>query len=373
MENMHLHIISFDVPFPADYGGVIDVYHKLRWLHKLDVQVHLHCFEYGRGEPKELNRYCASVHYYKRQLGLQQLFGTKPYIVSSRQNRTLEKRLLEDDYPILCEGIHTTAILENPALANRKIAIRPTNVEHHYYHLLRKREKNLFKRMYFSLEAKKLNRYDSIHHHVNMIFPVSNADASYFQKHFSKQACQRIFPFHAMDEIISKTGTGSYVLFHGNLSVAENDEIARYIIDEIVSESALPIVIAGKNPSVSLVHLAKSKGVELKPNPTDDEMLNLVKDAHIQLMLTFQPTGFKHKLLLSLFSGRHVIANTDMLSGSEMESVVHLANSRHEILNKIRELSSMDFSASMVAERNEKLSHDHQNSAKAGQMIRWLR
>ncbi len=32
----HIHLISFDVPFPADYGGVIDVFYKIKakylWL-----------------------------------------------------------------------------------------------------------------------------------------------------------------------------------------------------------------------------------------------------------------------------------------------------------------------------------------------------
>jgi hypothetical protein len=50
----HLHIISFDVPYPANYGGVIDVFYKLKNLHKAGVKIILHCFEYGRGEQKEL-------------------------------------------------------------------------------------------------------------------------------------------------------------------------------------------------------------------------------------------------------------------------------------------------------------------------------
>ena len=27
---MHLHIVSFNVPWPADYGGVIDVYYRIK-------------------------------------------------------------------------------------------------------------------------------------------------------------------------------------------------------------------------------------------------------------------------------------------------------------------------------------------------------
>ena len=36
----HLHIISFDVPYPANYGGVIDVFYKLKALHAEGIKIH---------------------------------------------------------------------------------------------------------------------------------------------------------------------------------------------------------------------------------------------------------------------------------------------------------------------------------------------
>jgi len=42
-----LHIVSFDVPYPANYGGVIDVFYKLKALHSLGIEIYFHVFEYG--------------------------------------------------------------------------------------------------------------------------------------------------------------------------------------------------------------------------------------------------------------------------------------------------------------------------------------
>ena len=53
--NKHLHIVSFDVPYPPDYGGAIDVYYKLKALHEEGIKIYLHCFEYGRGESAASN------------------------------------------------------------------------------------------------------------------------------------------------------------------------------------------------------------------------------------------------------------------------------------------------------------------------------
>src|SRR5687767_8830780 len=100
----HLHIISFDVPFPPNYGGVIDVYFKIRALHVKGVKVHLHCFQYGRERANVLSKYCEVVHYYQRNVAKSQLFMKQPYIVISRTSDELMTTLLQDDYPILFEG-----------------------------------------------------------------------------------------------------------------------------------------------------------------------------------------------------------------------------------------------------------------------------
>ena len=48
----HLHIISFDVPFPADYGGVIDVFYKLKAFASEGVKIHL----YGKKNTKAFRK-----------------------------------------------------------------------------------------------------------------------------------------------------------------------------------------------------------------------------------------------------------------------------------------------------------------------------
>ena len=63
-----LHIVSFDVPYPADYGGVIDVYYKIKALADQGVSIILHCYQYGRPEQKELEGLCEKVYYYPRLL-----------------------------------------------------------------------------------------------------------------------------------------------------------------------------------------------------------------------------------------------------------------------------------------------------------------
>ena len=86
MSENHLHIIAFDVPYPANYGGVIDVFYRVKALTEAGVKVHLHCFEYGRGEQEILKR-CHEVKYYKRDTSFARQLSLTPYIVNSRRSR----------------------------------------------------------------------------------------------------------------------------------------------------------------------------------------------------------------------------------------------------------------------------------------------
>ena len=83
-----LHIVAFDVPYPADYGGVIDIYHKVEALHQQGIEVVLHMYQYGRQENKtKLRKITKALYYYKRRTFKNPFVGTTPYIVNSRNGK----------------------------------------------------------------------------------------------------------------------------------------------------------------------------------------------------------------------------------------------------------------------------------------------
>ena len=371
MVRKHLHIIAFDIPYPADYGGVIDVFYQIRALFRAGIKIHLHCFQYGGRIPhKELNKYCISVKYYRRRVGILSFLSKNPYIIQSRRSGKLEKRLLRNNFPILCQGIHSCGMVLNPRFAKRNIFLRAANVEHDYYSALAKSEKNPLKRFYYKSEAGKLAKWEKNLNGVKGIFAVSNEDYNYFSKAFPEQKVIRVFGFNAMDDIDSSPGKGKYALFHANLSVAENIDIADFIISQVATITNYSFIIAGKSPSNDLLQKAASqKNVEIIANPSEFKMQNLITDAHIHLMLTFQSTGFKLKLITSLFNGRFVIANDEMLHGSGLDNCVIRANSAEEIMSAIHDLKAMDFDKKEIEKRKRGISDDYFNRVKAAKII----
>lgn len=372
--NKHLNIISFDIPYPADYGGVIDVFYQIRTLFRAGIKIHLHCFQYGGKIPHpELNKYCVSVRYYKRKTGLLSFFSNQPYIVKSRLSRKLEKRLLRNKFPILCQGIHSSGIILNPKFAKRNIIVRAGNVEHKYYHALAEKETSFLKRFYYKSEAKKLELWEKKLTSVNSIVTISNEDYQYFSSEFPDKKVIRAYGFNAVDEISGAVGKGGYALFHANLTVPENIDIAEIIIEKIAPITDYQFVIAGKSPSQDLLSKALSqKNVKIIGSPSEFKMQTLIEDAHIHLMLTRQATGFKLKLITSLFEGRYVIANDEMLQGSGLENCVIVSNTVEDIMSNIHKYMKLSFSEEELEKRKSCISKDYYNYKKAEDIIALL-
>ena len=363
----HLHVISFDVPYPANYGGVIDVFYRVKALCEAGVKVHLHCFEYGRGKAEVLDR-CHEVKYYKRDTSFWKHFSREPYVVSSRRSEALFKDLLKDDYPILCEGLHTTAVLSDPRFQHRRIFVRAHNVEHDYYRLLAESEPSLWKRWFYRMEATKLKQYEPILKYATGIFAITQADTDYFNQQYGHAVL--VPGFSAVSRVCSETGRGDYVLYHGNLSVAENKKAAEWLVENVFSELEIPCVVAGLNPPDSLRKLCGHYShVSLKPNLGDAEMMDLIRNAQINVMVTDQPTGLKLKLMNALYNGRFCLVNDDMVRGTALGQLCVMAETPEQFINEIKRLMDEDFTEDDIEERDDALKEFYQNDKNAQLII----
>lgn len=371
MSDRHLHIISFDIPFPPNYGGVIDVFYKITTLHKLGVKIHLHCFEYpGRERSEELNQYCEEVFYYPRITGLRSAFTFRPYIVSSRKSEEMMANLLRDDHPILFEGLHSCYYIDDQRLKNRVKIYRESNIEHRYYFNLFKVDANLKNKMYFFAASAKLRLYQKVLNNADLMLAVSQYDAAYLQKHFPGCAVHHLPSFHANNSVSIPPGTGDYVLYHGNLEVSENEYAATYLVTKVLNDLDIPFIIAGMNPRPKFRKLLeKRSNIMLVANPSEEKMIELVRNAHIHILVTFQATGLKLKLLNTLYNGRFCLVNDAMLKGTSLDELCEIGNSADQLKTKLQELFKKEFTLEEAIERQEILRKKYDNQVNGEKLI----
>lgn len=366
----HLHIIAFDNPFPPTYGGAIDVFYRIQELAASKVHITLHCFYLGdlRISP-ELEKLCEKVYYYPRKASLGTNMSIRPASVVSRTHKDLLMRLMEDDAPILFEGLVSCALLSHPSLRFRKKFYRECNVEHDYYRALGKASSCLWRKLFYYIEAEKLKRFEKNLKYADTIFAIGHQDEAYFKKQYPNINTVYVPCFHQFTKTNILNSTGNYILYHGNLAVAENHKAAMYILKHITPHISFPFVIAGANPKKELKQaVASCPNVRLVDTPDMETMEQLVREAQIHLLITFQPTGIKLKLLNVLYSGRHVVVNPYMVVGTTLSPLCHIGKDSGELIKQIHSLINLPMTSEIIAERQTLLNQAY-NNKKSVQLI----
>lgn len=371
----HLHIVCLNVPYPVNYGGVFDLFYKLPALQAAGVNIHLHCFDYGRGEQDELNKYCVSVNYYERRKGHESISVSLPYIVASRKNDALLENLLKDDYPIFMEGVHCTYLLNDERFAKRRKFVRVHNVEYQYYHDLYKTATSPLKKLYYWRESRLLKHYEaSIADKATAYWGVTHKDVNYYRSEYQCKTIDYLSLYLPPTwEVKGITGIGNYYLYQADLSVDVNEKAAIWLLEKVFSKIEVPFVIAGKNPSEKLQRLAHTQlHTCIVINPSEREMQDMIAKAHVNILPSFHSTGIKLKLLNALYNGRHCLVNTATVDGSGLESLCHIANTADEFIEAVQAIEHLPFVAEDLKLRDIALKGTFNNAANAAQQVKWI-
>jgi Glycosyl transferases group 1 len=370
MEHRKLHIVCHDVPYPPDYGGVFDLYYKIRTLHEEGIKIQLHCFTSERNEQPILKTYCEQVYYYPRRIGHKGFSQHLPYIVCSRSNPELLERLLQDEYPILLEGVHCTYLMQDKRFAKRKILLRLHNVESVYYKQLANCSTSWFKKLYYLRESAVLRKYERSIASTWPLLAVTQFDADMAASTYQSKNITVIPVFLPFQRIESPQGTGCYCLYHGNLSVDENEKAVIWLLENVFNDLSVPFLVAGKNPGQKLRRaVTRSKNCCLVSDPSDQELKDIITKAQLHVIPSFNCTGVKLKLLNALFNGRHCIVNGDAVEGTGLKEVCHMAEGAKEFKLVIENLYERPFTYLDLQYRREKLQNQYNNHQSAGRLI----
>lgn len=372
MSNQHIHIVSLDIPYPADYGGVIDIYYQVKALADAGLKIHLHCFYRDRKPANQQLAFCEQVYYYKRGI---RLHPAIPYIVYSRRDNKLLERLSADNWPIILHGVHCSYFLYKGKFSqDRKILLRLHNTETLYYRTLALHEKNAAKKLFFKAESILLNKYEQLLANKATLLAISRTDYDNFKNLFGAKNIYLVPAYIPNNTTNIIEGSGEYCFYHGNLSVNENEIATIWLLQHVFSNLQIPFIIAGKYPSKKLKAIvAQNKYARLIENPAEEKMLGLIREAQINIVPSFNNTGLKLKLLNVLFNGRHCIANTAAVAGIEnLHEVCSVANTADEFRVEIKRLMQIPFTSANIVYRENLLHNQFSNKTSTATIISLL-
>jgi len=200
-----------------------------------------------------------------------------------------------------------------------------------------------------------------VHRHKKIIFPATYGPAKIrfqeqYEQEFGAADIDTIPVFLPFEQVRSKEGTGCFCLYHGNLSVPENEQVVCWLLKNVFTNTEMPFIISGKNPPARLTRLIQQyPQVCLIPNPSEEELQDLIAKAQVNILPSFNCTGIKLKLLNALFNGRHCIVNQDAVEGTGLQSTCHIAAGAGEIRELLGKLCSRPFTRGEIDLRKEVL------------------
>lgn len=367
--------MSFHYPYPPDYGGIIDVYYKIKALHESGVQVILHTFtDKPVKNHAELEKITTKIYVYQRKRAWFKWIEGKSYSVYSRFDKQLIKNLTKDNTPILLEGLQTTAILDLKALSNKKVYIRMHNIEWIYYRELARYERNFFRKAYQIRESFLLKNHEkNILHKAEKLLCISEREEVWYSTNYLNSKTSYIPPFHGFENTMNNRENNAnnekFALYHGNLSIAENEFIAGKLV-EISNDCNIPIILAGKNPSNILLSKVKAyPNAKIISNPEDKLLHKLMIDAHIQVIASAQGTGVKLKTIGALFTSKWIISNENGLPDAKSADYCTVENDFSRYAAKINELAELEYPESLLQQRLEYARNKYSNQINAQNLI----
>lgn len=364
-----LHIITFAVPYPANYGGAIDAWNRIVALSESGVKIKLHCFLYGGFRSQTIiKKVVEEVYYYPRVIWPALFSKGQPYIVSSRKSKPLLSRLQQDRDPILFDGIHTTGFMDE--LSDRKRLLRAHNVEHQYYAQLAENAKGV-KSLVFNREALCLRAYEeSCAGQFDAVFTISPNDHAWYKNHRANAILMP--PYHGHSQLDVKVGRGHYILCQGDFSIEINQSALFDMLSFLPKQNPYPVVVAGKSGNQDFERkLTTLSNITREADVSEEKMIDLVQNAQLHVIHSLHKAGMKLKLFTALYHGRFILASENCKTHTPLDRAISFYPAGH-LGMMIAQFWEKDFTLADVERRQEILTAHPGDKDMAKEIIRYL-
>ena len=342
MSKKPLHIISFDNPYPANYGGVIEVYYKVKALHDLGYDIYLHCFYGDRAVvAPEVKAITKEVYLYPKVRRFSFLFSSIPFSVITRYSKVLEANIKAVNAPILFEGLQTTMLLRRADCTNDKY-LRLHNIESNFYGGLYASETNWFKKALFYFEKKKYQQYEQDLKPFKQVFTLSPYEMEIVSN--STAAVRYVPVFHGNKTVAPLTGKGNYSLYHGDLRLPDNKKVAAFLIQIFKKLPKHTLVIASSAGKAFVEKQIKgSANIQFEWIKEDAQLNTLLANAHVNVLWSFQKSGTKLKVINALFKSRFCLINDNMVDDKDLLQLCEIANTETAVIAQIERLFALEY------------------------------
>lgn len=354
-------IVSFDTPYPTNYGGVYDVMAKIRFFKEHDYIVDLISVSLDTERVRIFENYVSKGDIFGNHKNLNAritfkkmfscLFSLNPISMTLR-NESLDgcSFIRENRYEfVLIEHAKMSCYAQQLSkLTDAPIYLRLHNDECQYYKALAQKTSSIIKKFFLLNEAARYYRiqkkllYNEV---ISRFLLISENDLSIFDDCSSHVNRLSVLPIY-VDEIFPRQNT--YVsdskiydfIYVGNLELDDNFDAVILALNFISENgfSEAKILVAGKCVSESRQIEIKNaaneiiQGCDFRYNVSPDELIDIYSSGKVFLNFSTNSGGVKTKLMEALQFQISVLSNHEGVENSGLEDLVILAESNNILL-----------------------------------------
>lgn len=321
--NRILVVVGF-FPYPCYFGGAFDVYGRIVALQQLGYSVDLVCAcktQPSAADIEKVRSVADTVYITGRKNRIIDLVYPEPLQVASR--RKLKKVVLDKAYDlVILESESTAPILLNKTLKASKIALRVHNNESKYFFQLGNSTGNIFKKLYYYLDAIKFKRYSKkIFLKADRLWFISKDEMQEFSR--DSQLADKSFHLPAPSgqlPVQQKLG-GTNVLFIGSLFMPNNINAIEWYLNKVHDRVLknfpdYTFVVGGSTGDVKEAEITKmfSGYTNMRIHFNIPDLSALYADAALFVNPMQYGTGVKLKSLNGIVNGLPLVSTA---TGSE--------------------------------------------------------
>lgn len=370
MNEKQLHIISFDNPFPPNYGGVIDVFYKIKALHQQGIKIYLHCFYLEKNQVSdELKAITEKVFLYPKNRNPLFLFSHIPMSVISRFDEKLIENITSIKAPILTEGLQSSMIINHLKLTDQKIYLRLHNIESNFYSGMSKNESSILKKILYRLEAFKYKNYQKKIGQFDYVFGLSYFECDFIAQQTKNWSYLPVFHGNEINNQLSEFG--NFALYHGDLRLADNKRAAAFCISVFKKIKNYKLIIASSNGRKFIANLiGDASNIEFIELQNHSQLEDLLNNAHLNILLSFQKSGTKLKIINALHRSRFCLINENMVDDEKILSLCQVATAENDFIENINILKSKPYLDNEIRKKTlSEVYNDTENALKIVKVI----
>lgn len=326
---MKLIVVAADIPYPANHGGRVDVWERLKLLSSLGHEITL---VVTSSEPVRadnlavINSFIDTFIQIPRQKRIADLFSLLPFQATSRHAlRTYDFHNRSYDV-LLLEGSYCAPILDNPTLKVPRIIQRIHNDEPTYFRNMAKAS-SFPQSLYYVTEAMKFRRFErTVAARCEQLWYIS---AKEFQKarglHPRSIFLPPVVDLPATPRHASPSGR---VLYVGSLFMPNNRDglewYMGFVHPHLRHRPDYKLVIAGNSRGQPLTWLTDGPfGADVEVHDSPANLAPLYEDASIFINPIRYGAGVKIKTLDGIKNGLPIVTTS---TGNEGTGLIHGAH-----------------------------------------------